>query len=111
MKERLCIDCKYCLECDYGYSNYTVEGTNVYCMFDLNPGLPEDKGWGEEPALKHAKDCTRFTPGGSTVIDVDRDKCRLVVRPGDIWEWEPSLGEAYSDDPEMQAFINKVISE
>lgn len=87
-----CTDCKYCLEQDYGYSNYTVEGTDVDCLLHKNPEFPEDRFYGEEPALLFAKKCDKFTLGDHPVIDVDLDA-------GKVWE--------YSDDPEIINLLKK----
>jgi hypothetical protein len=31
-----CTDCKYCVEQDEGYSNWTVEGTEIDCLLGKN---------------------------------------------------------------------------
>lgn len=34
-----CTECKFCIMHDTGYSNYTVEGTDVDCIINLNPAF------------------------------------------------------------------------
>jgi hypothetical protein len=85
-----CIDCKYCIEEDYGYSNYTVEGTEVGCLLYCNPDFPEDRFYGEEPALLFANKCEYFEPGKPVHIDVDH---------------EDGPCENYSDDPVIKLLL------
>jgi len=87
---KTCTDCRYCIEADYGYSNYTVEGTNADCLLDLNPELPKDRFYGEEPALNFANECSKFSPGDSVQVDVDMELGGL---------------EEYSDDPEIKELL------
>jgi len=71
-----CTDCKLCYEKDYGYSNYTVEGTMVYCLKNANPNFPKDRWYGEEPELEFANQCPLFVEGNSVkryVEDSDED--------------------------------------
>lgn len=77
-----CDACKYCYYQDYGYSNYTVEGTEANC--------PKDRFYGVHPALKYAESCCGFAPGHPVDVDVDHDD-------GDL--------ENYSDDPEVKELL------
>ena len=79
-KPRRCTTCRNCYLEDYGYSNYTVEGTTVDCLLDLNPDLPqEDSGWDWDPASKDhrinrfAEGCARYEPGEPMNMDVDHE--------------------------------------
>ena len=36
-KPRSCNQCKYAIMQDFGYSNYTVEGTTFYCFLKKHP--------------------------------------------------------------------------
>ena len=87
---RKCTDRKYCIQDDYGYSNWTVEGTSVDCLLHLNDKFPVDRFYGEVPELLFAKDCPRFIAGNSVEVDVDQED-------GDL--------ENYSDDPEIKALL------
>lgn len=70
---RSCLDCKFCVQKDYGYSNYTVEGTEVFCGKRLHPDTPFDRWYGEEPKLAFAKQCEGFEEGDAIKLDVDGD--------------------------------------
>lgn len=85
-----CTDCKYCIQQDYGYSNYTVEGTSVDCLLNLNPKFPEDRGYGLEPSIDFAASCSRYTAGESVYVDCDQED-------GDL--------ENYSNDPEIKELL------
>lgn len=39
--ETSCLKCGFLYFKDYGYSNYTVEDTNVHCALDRNPHLKD----------------------------------------------------------------------
>jgi len=89
---KTCLDCKYCIQEDYGYSNYTVEGTNADCLLKKNDAFPVDRFYGEEPALAYAEQCEKYTAGEGVFVDVDHES-------GDLWE--------YSDDPELIELLKK----
>lgn len=86
MTETLCNTCKYCVLEDYGYSNYTVEGTYQDCLLNLNPGFPVDHWYGKTEENKGAVDCRRYVQGEPIELDVDRDY---------------GYPEGYSDDQEI----------
>jgi len=71
MTKRKCTNCKYCVEEDYGYSNWTVEGTTIDCLLNLNPGLPKDRWYGHEPNLLFGETCPKFTEGEPVCLDVE----------------------------------------
>lgn len=68
-----CGDCKFCIFKDHGYSNYTVEGTDMYCAKDKHPEAPFDRFYGEDYRLEFAKNCPSFTEGTSIEMDVDEE--------------------------------------
>ena len=37
-----CLQCKYLFTRDTGYSNYTVEDTDMHCVLSANPKLPAE---------------------------------------------------------------------
>jgi hypothetical protein len=84
-----CEGCKYCVVQDEGYSNYTVEGSTLYCLHHLNPGFPTDHVWGLNPALAFAEHCPQFAEGEGPQIDVEQER--------DL--------EQYSQDPEVKALL------
>ena len=93
-----CTECKYCVEEEYGYSNYTVEGVTIDCLLGENPDLPEDSFWDEEPALLFADKCGRFVEGETVQIDVVR---------AELDDRDIPLSSAYTDDPEIKELLDK----
>lgn len=87
-----CVECKFCVLEDYGYSNYTVEGTNADCILNLNPQFPADNWYGEAEAHDFANVCPRFKEGGAIEIDVDHEAGHMLN---------------YTDDPEVREVIEK----
>lgn len=87
-----CDDCKFCVLEDYGYSNYTVEGTNADCILEMNPWFPDDHRWGESDSMAFANVCPRFKEGGAIEIDVDRESGHILN---------------YTDDPEVVDILEK----
>lgn len=85
-----CSKCKYSILEDNGYSNYTVEGTDIGCLKGLNPKFPVDAWYGECPEGEFAQTCPSFTEGESVSVDVEREDGRL---------------EDYSDDPEIKELL------
>lgn len=73
-----CNECKFCVLEDYGYSNWTVEGTNADCLLEMNPKLPDDQGWGTSDSLDFANVCPRFKEGDPIHVDVDHEQGRLL---------------------------------
>ena len=96
MKKK-CTDCKYCVQEDYGYSNYTVEGTNADCLLGLHTNMPVDRFYGEEPELEYADKCERFFGGDGPEIDVDREL---------LSNWEEPLSSAYTEDNEIGILLD-----
>ena len=75
-----CSDCKHSVLVDYGYSNYTVEGTNVYCIKKLHPNPGFDNWYGEnKDEGKFAEGCSGYDEGQGILIDCERDAlCHLT---------------------------------
>lgn len=88
--QRNCGDCKFSVRQDYGYSNWTVEGTNFSCLKDLHPDREFDFFYGEPDQLKYASSCQSYVFGAGLSIDCDND---------DGW-WGN-----YTVDPEVKQFI------
>jgi hypothetical protein len=66
-----CDNCRFCILEDHGYSNYTVEGTYVYCAKKLHPEDGFDRWFGEDKRLEFAEKCPEFTSGAPVSLDVD----------------------------------------
>jgi hypothetical protein len=71
MEQKTCLDCKHCLLEDFGYSNWTVEGTTVHCMKSKHPDNPFDRWYGEDKRLLYANECKSFKRGDLQQLDVD----------------------------------------
>lgn len=68
-----CRNCKFAVHIDYGYSNYTVEGTTFYCGKKLHPDGEFDEFYGEDKRLKFAETCPSFEEGDGVTMDVDHE--------------------------------------
>lgn len=66
-----CGGCRWAIFQDYGYSNYTVEGTNVICAGLYHPHSEFDHWYGEADELKYAELCSHFEEGEPFTMDVD----------------------------------------
>ena len=79
MEDQLCTNCRFHTRKDYGYSNYTVEGSTIGCLFGLNPDFD-----GDEPkdAAKNefAKQCDCFRQGTGVYSDVDGEDHHESIR-------------------------------
>lgn len=84
-----CDKCKNCVLWDYGYSNYTVEGTTFYCAKNIHPDKSFDHFYGEEPKLLYAEQCSEYEEGQGISLSVedsyddltDEEKLRLKDHP------------------------------
>lgn len=72
VKQRSCEDCRLCYAQDYGYSNYTVEGTDWGCYAD---------GPFEIAGKRAATACNLFVEGGYWSLDVEG----YEDKPTDDW--------------------------
>jgi hypothetical protein len=79
VNEKSCVGCKFLYTQDHGYSNYTVEETDLRCALNRNPNLPADVPWDWKqeddnwPATKDSR-CDRYAPGARIHLDVDGDE-------------------------------------
>lgn len=85
-----CNDCKYCIMQDFGYSNYTVEGTEADCLKNQNQRFPVDNWYGHSEEAKYAFECPMFVEGDPVYVDCDQEDGAL---------------ENYSDDPEVKELL------
>ncbi|KKN52634.1 hypothetical protein LCGC14_0610280 [marine sediment metagenome] len=93
-----CEDCKFCLFEDYGYSNYTTEGTEFICLKKLHPDGSFDRFYGEDKRLNFASKCSSFTEGQPVEVDCDRE---------DLKNYNDSLSSVYTADPEIKALLDQ----
>ncbi len=94
-EKKTCMDCKWRLSVDEGYSNYTVENTTFHCLKKLHPDMPFDEFYGEDKRLDFAQQCSGYVAGEGTGLDVDRDDQK---EDGDL--------SAYTKDPEVAVMLN-----
>lgn len=66
-----CNNYKYAIFQDYGYSNYTVEGTEFACAKKHHPDAPFDRWYGGDIRLRFAKTCPCFSKGEPIELDVE----------------------------------------
>jgi hypothetical protein len=84
---RTCMTCKYAVHQDFGYSNYTVEGTTFSCAKNLHPAGSFDEFYGEDNRLEHGKDCVGWVHGDGVAMDVDHEsECDLTPEEREVWE-------------------------
>ena len=88
--DKTCIDCKFYIELEYGFSNYSWEGTEIDCIRNKNKDFPADRFYGLVNAINFAKECTFFNKGPNTIVDNDHDL-------GDL--------DNYNDDIEVKHFL------
>lgn len=70
-----CDNCRYCVYRDYGYSNYTVEGTSKECGRGIHE--PFDNFYKRAPEYQVIPDpCPSWSSGEPLRLDVD----------GEVWE-------------------------
>lgn len=90
-----CETCRFFRRHDYGYSNYTVEGSNGDCLKALNPHLPADlDAWGAdkgktERALAFGEGCAARVEGEGPWFDCDGEE----------------TNERFKDDAELYALL------
>jgi len=75
---RSCAKCKFLYRQEHGYSNYTVEETEVLCAKDRNPNLPAREPWAwkhtdtdDNWPLTNQSACELFAAGEQVLLDVD----------------------------------------
>src|ERR1700679_2591232 len=89
-----CNDCKYALMEDFGYSNYTTEGTTFYCMAFKHPEDGFDRFYGEEEKLNYADKCETYIEGDRIDMDCDHEN------ESDLTEDQKKIYEKYKAGPE-----------
>ena len=81
-----CDDCTNCLLYDFGYSNWTVEGTTVVCMERIHPEPEFDRFYGKDERLRFAEACPKFDRGEPQTMDVDQEEWdELSERGKNFW--------------------------
>lgn len=85
--ERSCMTCRFGCHVDFGYSNYTTEGTTFQCAKKLHPDGEFDEFYGEDKRLKYGADCQGFEVGEGISMDVDREnEAELTPAQLEVWK-------------------------
>jgi hypothetical protein len=78
-KFKTCLSCQLCYIQDYGYSNYTVEGSDIGCYADVFGEVEYDSYYSEE--VYNSYGCKYMSPGEHWDLDVDGEN----EKPSDQW--------------------------
>ena len=82
-----CEECKFAIFADFGYSNWTVEGTEFSCAKNAHPAGSFDRWYGEEKHLEFAEICPTFEAGDAIYMDCDCEQIdTLTPEQRIIWE-------------------------
>ena len=65
-----CRECKFGVFQDYGYSNYTVEGTDFNCAKRMHPHGEFEPTFDDDERLKFANDCHGYAAGNAVDLCV-----------------------------------------
>lgn len=99
--KRFCTGCKFGIHIDFGYSNYTVEGTTFTCAKKLHPEGEFDEFYGEDKRLEFAEQCSGYEQGEGVWMDVDGENdADLTPEQRAVWEMqteEPSPSPAETE--------------
>lgn len=60
-ESKTCAECRWALHQDFGYSNYTVEGTAFHCLKKLHPDAPFDEFYSRDKRLEFARKCSSYS--------------------------------------------------
>lgn len=74
-----CLNCMAMIHRDVGYSNYTIEGTESFCLKKLHPKPGFDNQWGESTHNSYANTCEGFSKGDPIEIDVDQERGDMLL--------------------------------
>lgn len=96
--KRRCYNCKFYYRHNRGYSNYTVEETEVNCLRNKNKFLhytPEGYAWeaDDHAYMRVAESCDGYVFGEPLTVDCDEEQ----MPPGG----KKSLVEYYSNDKDV----------
>jgi len=80
MEGNSCRECRFAIFQDYGYSNYTVEGTELHCAQHAVPDFEvtfED----DKKLFEAATSCGKFEAGKALNLDVEGEEERESLSP------------------------------
>ncbi len=96
MTDKSCMDCKFRLSDDFGYSNYTTDGTTFHCLLKKHPDMPFDQFYGTDKRLLFAGQCDSYVEGEGVLLDAGREDL----------ETGQKLSQAYTTDPEIAPLLD-----
>lgn len=71
--QRTCQKCIYGCHFDFGYSNYTTEGTEFFCAKSKHPDGHFDEFYGDDKRLNYAEKCDTYQEGDGLWMDVEHE--------------------------------------
>jgi len=80
MSEKLCTACMFCKTEDFGYSNYTVEGSSHECLFGFSLINDDMLADAQLAANKTAETCQFYREGTGIYKDVDGEQEHESIR-------------------------------
>jgi hypothetical protein len=85
--DRTCMDCRFACHIDYGYSNYTTEGTTFSCAKKVHPDGEFDEFYATDKRLKYGAECQEFEAGEGVSMDVDHEnEADLTPEQREVYE-------------------------
>lgn len=103
--EKKCSNCNFCVLDDFGYSNWTVEGSNVYCSKGLNPEAPFDRWYGTDKRDRIAENCEHYADDvGPVDLDCDREDADRTADYGTAEYYAPYATQ-YVSAEEIAALV------
>jgi hypothetical protein len=103
--DKKCSECDFAILEDYGYSNWTVEGTSVICSKGLHPQGDFDRWYGQDDRDKIAETCEEFQSTiGPPHVDCEREEIPYGADETDPTFWEPYATEFVSAEQLRKTF-------
>ena len=75
--KKCCTNCKFLYRADNGYSNYTVEGTDIDCLKSKNKAFPVDEhAYSVDEKVQKMMNfkCEEYSPGKELQVHLDVDR-------------------------------------
>lgn len=90
---KTCNTCQYAIFHDYGWSNWTVEGTYFSCARSLHPDGTFDRWYSEDERLNYGAKCSGYVKGDPIGMDVEgEDEGKLTPDQRIIWDaWKAEI--------------------
>lgn len=87
MENKSCNNCRFAIFQDFGYSNYTVEGTDFICAKSLHPEGQFDRFYGTDDRLNFGATCSGHVQGDPVEMDVEQESVAyLTADQKDVWD-------------------------